>query len=147
MHAANLEGVPSGAPFLSDEKGGKESAEGGIWISLPLHPLLKTTNQRGLRTPLLDDPPEVKSRGRATRRALPGSTRPIHCQGRRPSRRRNRVAALTGAPISSSQGFQMNVVLFLWSPRPFLFGLSKRNGLGPARERKPLRPSKGDIPA
>ena len=135
MHAANLERVRSGAPFLSDEKGGKESAEGGIWISLPLRP------------PYWMYPPEVKPRGRATRRALPGSTRPIHCQGRRPSRRRNRVAALTGAPISSSQGFQMNVVLFLWSPGPFLFGLSKRNGLGPARERKPLRPSKGDIPA
>ena len=135
MHAAKLERVPSGAPFLSDEKGGKESAEGGSSISLPLRP------------PYWMDPPEVKPRGRATRRDLPGSTRPIHCQGRRPSRRRNRVAALTGAPISSSQGFQMNVVLFLWSPGPFLFGLSKRDGLGPARERKPLRPSKGDIPA
>ena len=54
-----MEAMPPAGPFLHDEKGAKESAGGGISISLPLHPLLKTTKEGELRFPHLWNLPQA----------------------------------------------------------------------------------------
>ena len=53
-----MEAMPPAGPFLHDEKGAKESAGEGFRFPSPA-PLLKTTNQGGLRSPLLDVPPKL----------------------------------------------------------------------------------------
>ena len=57
-----MEAPASGGPAFDGKSGGGKPAGEGISISLPLHPILETTNQGGLRAPLLDVPPGLSCR-------------------------------------------------------------------------------------